>query len=140
MQTAVDSSIILDLLCGDVQAASAAEQLLSDCLSEGALIVSEIVIAEIRPALSDEDLRQFLNDWSIQLVPGSLDSALLAGAMFQSYLKRGGAKKRVAADFVIGAHAMIFASRLCARDRGYWRDYFKKLEVVGPSDSSSESE
>lgn len=136
MLTAVDTSVLLDIVCGDEAASRLAEEVLSRCLQQGSLVVCETVIAELRPALSEQNLRAFLSDWRIHFVPSSLDSGLLAGQMFLAYLKRRGPQKRVVADFLIGAHALLTAQRLCARDRGYWRDYFKQLEVVEPGASN----
>jgi predicted nucleic acid-binding protein len=88
-------------------------------------------LATLRPAFKDEKtLREFLTDWLVEFVPSSRDSALLAGHNFARYLSRGGRQGRIVADFLIGAHAMLHADRLLARDRGYLRDYFPKLTVL----------
>jgi predicted nucleic acid-binding protein len=54
--------------------------------------------------------------------------------MFRSYLARRPATsgRRVIADFLIGAHARCLADRILARDRGYYRDYFKGLRLLVP--------
>lgn len=70
-------------------------------------------------------------------MPSSHASALLAGEMFRVYLQRGGKRGRVVPDFLIAAHAQTHAQRLLARDRGYYRDYFKQLTLWDPTPGAS---
>lgn len=133
MLTAVDSSVLLDVIIASPLHAEASEQALRTASSEGGLLICECVLAEIRPAFSGSNIHEFLADWQLRFLPSSLESALLAGEIFAGYLQRGGKAKRVIADFLIGAHAKIHASRLLARDRGYLRDYFTKLKILEPT-------
>lgn len=61
------------------------------------------------------------------------DAALVASCAWRRYRTRGGQRQRVAADFLIGAHALEQADRLLTRDRGFYRDYFEKLRVLQPA-------
>jgi len=132
MISALDSSVILDVLTGDPQFADTSEALLHRAAAEGKLVLSECVLAEVAPAFKDEQsVLEFLADWQIEFVPSSRDSAILAGRNFARYLARGGRSGRIMADFLIGAHATHHADRLLARDRGYLRDYFRTLKVLG---------
>ncbi len=134
MITAVDTSIILDVLTDDQSHGTQSEAALKKAFNEGKLIVCECVIAEIFPALNDEAIfSEFLSDWHLEFSPIELKSAVLAGKHFSVYLSRGGRAKRVIPDFLIGAHAENSADRLLARDRGYLKDYFKDLIVWDPS-------
>jgi predicted nucleic acid-binding protein len=131
MISALDSSVILDVLV-DGPFADNSESLLRRAMAEGKLIISECGLAEIAPAFKNEkDFDQFLADWEIQFVPSSFASAMLAGRNFARYLARGGRAGRIVPDFLIGAHAMHHADRLLARNRGYLRDYFSKLKILG---------
>jgi len=130
--TAVDSSVLLDVLCGTAAQAERAGSALHAAMSGGRLVVCECVIAEIRPALSGKLFEEFLSDWQLGFVPSSFESAMLAGKHFEQYLSRGGRGGRIISDFFIGAHAKVHADRLLARDRGYLRDYFRGLKVVSP--------
>lgn len=133
MRTAVDSSVLLDVITDDPRFADSSEASLRKAAREGALVVCECVLAEVRPALPDGDAEEFLADWQIEFIPSTRDSALMAGSMFGKYIRRrqraGG---RVIPDFLIGAHAVLLADRLLARDRGYLRDYFGKLKLMTP--------
>jgi predicted nucleic acid-binding protein len=135
MVTAVDSSVLLDVLLNDQQHAPPSIAALRQAANEGSLIICETTLAEIVPTLSVADLPQFLSDWSLAFVPSSQASATLAGEMFRAYLARGGKRGRVVPDFLIAAHAQTHGNRLLARDRGYYRDYFTQLKLWDPGSS-----
>jgi predicted nucleic acid-binding protein len=132
MKTALDTSVILDVLTADPVWADASESALKLALVQGPLVIGECVLAEITPALEPAELDQFLKDWKILFLPSTHESARAAGDMYRRYLLRTSKKTRVLPDFLIGAHAQFHAGRLLARDRGYYRDYFTNLTLIEP--------
>lgn len=136
MVTAVDSSVLLDVLLNDPQHVSPAMAALRRAAAEGSLAVSEVVIAEIAPVLAAGELPKFLTDWRLTFLPSTQPVAVLAGEMFRVFLERGGKRGRVVPDFLVAAHAQQLTNRLLARDRGYYRDYFHQLTVWDPSATS----
>ena len=134
MITAVDTSVILDVLTGSGSFTKSSEVALKTADRDGKLIICDCVLVEIYPALNNEVLfEEFLSDWKLEYIPSSKESALLAGKYFALYLSRGGPKKKNIPDFLIGAHAFSHADRLLARDRGYLREYFDELQVWDPT-------
>jgi predicted nucleic acid-binding protein len=133
MRTAVDSSVLLDVLTDAPGFAEVSEKALIQAKREGVLVICETVVAEVRPVLSAKDFHVFLHDWEIVFEPGSLASAELAGTLFAKYLRRNPERKVVVPDFLIGAHAQLHTDRLLARDRGFLRTYFRDLKVWIPS-------
>jgi predicted nucleic acid-binding protein len=67
------------------------------------------------------------------LLNASARSAFPAGRAWRVYRKQGGSRARILADFLIGAHAHVPASRLLSRDRGFYRKLFPKLSLMDPS-------
>jgi len=118
MKTALDTSVILDVITDDPTWADASESMLVEAYDLGVLVIGECVLAEITPALRPQDLQSFLDEWRIQFLPTSKAAAMRAGRMYQEYLQRSTLVKRVVPDFLIGAHALEHTGRLVARDRG----------------------
>lgn len=133
MVTAVDTSVLLDVLLNDPRHAQASLTALRRAAAEGSLVLSETALAEIVPVLKPGDLPRFLADWKLTFLPSTQAVAALAGEMCRTYLDRGGKRGRVVPDFLIAAHAQQLADRLLARDRGYYRDYFTQLTLWDPS-------
>ena len=132
MVTAVDTSVLLDVLLNDPQHAPASLTALHRAAAEGSLVICDVALAEIVPVLTAGALPQFLADWKLTFVPSTQHVAILAGEMFRVYLHRGGKRGRVVPDFLIAAHAQELSDRLLARDRGYYRDYFMQLNLWEP--------
>jgi predicted nucleic acid-binding protein len=136
MRTAIDSSVVLDVLVADSRHAARSEAALRQCAAEGVLIVGECVVAEIAPTLGGRgsQVGDLLREWRVEFVPSTEQTAALAGSMFGTYLarRRRAGPRRVLPDFLIGAHAALLSDRLLTRDRGYYRDYFKGLVLIEP--------
>ncbi len=133
MKTAVDTSVLLDLSSPDELTAARSDPALQEAASRGELIVCDLVLVELGPALAPgASLHEFVRDWHLEFVPATLEVVELAAAHFAEYLARGGKRGRVVADFLIGAHAKVLADRLLTADAGFRRDYFGDLTLVAP--------
>jgi predicted nucleic acid-binding protein len=131
--TAVDNSVLLDFLNYDPEFGTVSRDALRFCAKEGPLLTCDVVWAEIAgcfPSISA--CREALGELEIEFSPLEPEAAFEAGLAWKAYRQRGGTRTRVAADFLIGAHALCQADRLLTRDRGFYRTCFKRLRVVQP--------
>jgi predicted nucleic acid-binding protein len=132
MKTAVDSSVLFDIVKG-TPGAKAAQTALEVALAHGSVCVCAVVIAELGRYFSDEqDLRDFLAACQLEHDPLSLESALQAAQIMRGYAKNKGPREHVAPDFLIGAHALEQADALLTTDTGFFRHYFAGLKVISP--------
>jgi predicted nucleic acid-binding protein len=132
MKTAVDSSVLFDIVKGAPGAATA-QAALETALAQGGVCVCAVVVAELgRYFANEQDLRDFLTDCQIDHDPLSMDAALEAARIMRGYARNKGPRERVAPDFLIGAHAMRQANALLTCDAGFYRHYFEGLTVVTP--------
>ena len=132
MKTAVDSSVLFDIVKG-APGAVASQTALEAALAHGSLCVCAVVVAELgRYFASEQDLREFLAACQIDHDPLSMEAALEAGRIMRGYARNKGPRARVAPDFLIGAHAIQQADGLLTTDAGFFRNYFAPLNVVTP--------
>ena len=132
MKTAVDSSVLFDIVKG-APGAAAAQAALESALSQGSACVCAVVVAELgRYFASAQDLLDFLADCQIDHDPIDLPSAIEAARIMREYARNKGSRERVAPDLLIGAHASQQADALLTTDAVFFRQYFQKLNVVTP--------
>ena len=139
MITAVDSNILIDVLSPDRVRGTASWEALGASRRRGSLVACDVVYSEVAGLFANqEEARHVLAELGIHYLPTSEEAALRASRIQREYQRRGGDRRRLAPDFLVGAHALDVADRLLTRDRGFYRAYFRDLVVVEPSRSRAE--
>ncbi|MFQ5794014.1 MAG: type II toxin-antitoxin system VapC family toxin [Candidatus Bipolaricaulia bacterium] len=157
MITALDTNILLDILIPNVQYAAASKQRLDEALAQGALVIGEVVYAELAVQFpTPEELDRFLIETKIRLEPSKPEALQQAAQAWEVYLRKRGeelqcpqcgtkqqitcshcgeairVRQHILSDFLVGAHALVQADCLLTRDLGYYRSYFPKLKLLTP--------
>ena len=134
MITAIDTNILLDVLIPNNEYCAAAEAAMEQAASQGSLVISDIVYAELCVFFERQgECDAFLDANEIRVEPLTRDSHFRASRAWRAYRKRGGKRTRILGDFLIGAHAEGQATRLISRDRGFYRRLFPALRLFDPS-------
>ena len=135
---AVDSSVLIDLLGGDVGAEAAADSLRL-AMAKGPVVICDVVVSEVVAGLGfGAELFDVLEEAGINFLATEARAAVRAGEMQRRYKQRLKAEGRLpmsartVPDFLIGAHALLQCNGLITRDAGFFRDYFKGLKVIVP--------
>ena len=134
MITAIDTNVLLDVLVPNEKFCDASIQALESAASEGSLIICDLVYAELCIHFSSQgECDRFLQGNEIRVEALTSEAHFLASRVWRTYRKQGGQRARILADFLIGAHAHVQASRLLSRDRGFYGKLFPKLSLFDPS-------
>jgi predicted nucleic acid-binding protein len=131
--TAVDTSVLIDILVGDRRHGPSSGAALAQARRGGAVIACEAVWAEVGAGFKAADAAPAaLSNLGIGFRPLDAAASTHAGRAWRAYRAAGGQRTRVLADFLIGAHAAALADQLLTRDRGFFRTYFSDVRIVTP--------
>jgi predicted nucleic acid-binding protein len=134
MITAVDTNVLLDVFGADAEFGQRSAEALRACLREGRLVACEVVWAETASFFpSPAAARGPMGRLEVGFSPLDVEAALAASGAWRKHRAKGGRRDRVAADFLIGAHAQLHADRLLTRDRGFYRACFSGLKILDPA-------
>ncbi|MDA2928661.1 hypothetical protein MYX84_01750 [Acidobacteria bacterium AH-259-O06] len=96
MITAVDSNILIDVLIEDPVWGERSHQTLIQAAAEGALVIHEVVVAEIASCFATQaELKESLDEVPIRIAESSLETAFAAGKAHQEYRRQGGRRERM---------------------------------------------
>ena len=130
MITAVDTNVLLDVFGPNVQHGPQSAAWLHDAYDRGAILVCDIVYAELVPSFSSRaSLDRALQEVNATVSPINTTIAYQAGLRWMQYRRAGGPRDRIMADFLIGAHALAAADAFLTRDRGFYATYFSDLKT-----------
>ena len=128
MITAVDTSVLLDVFASGAPHHSQSQERLIDAYDRGAILVCDVVYAELVPAFGDRSsLDKALREINAAVSPIDTAIAYEAGLRWARYRQAGGPRERIIADFLIGAHAVVNADTFLTRDQGFYATYFSEL-------------
>jgi predicted nucleic acid-binding protein len=134
MITAIDTNVLLDILVPNEAHFDGAVRAMEDAAGEGVLVICDLVYAELCIHFSAQhECDDFLQGSQIRVEPLSKEAHFLASRTWRTYRAQGGQRSRILADFLIGAHAQVQATRLLSRDRGFYRKLFPSLRLIDPS-------
>ncbi len=138
MTTAIDTNVIVALWDAEDTLHYAARAALDKAFDQGALVMSGLVYAELMaaPGRTQAFLDDFCAATSIE-VEWHLGEKVCraAGAAFQAYAarrrkQRTPGARRILADFMIGAHALISGYKLLTLDAGIYAASFPMLSIT----------
>lgn len=101
------------------------------------MIICEVVYAELAGLFPNHAaLGTFLHETSIQLKSSSPEMLWKAGELWRRFCvdrpRHSAVARRILADFLIGAHAMLQAEQLLTRDKDFYRAVFTGLRLISP--------
>src|ERR1700690_336137 len=138
MSPAIDTNVLVALWDGGDTLHGIARQALDAVFGRDNLMISGVVFAELMagPTRTEAFLDQFCEETRIE-VQWELEEEIwrVAGRAFQDYAARRRKQKsaeprRILADFLIGAHALVKGYKLLTLDDGMYRMAFPKLGIL----------
>jgi len=138
MTAAIDTNVIVGLWGAEHTLHRAAREILDAAFARGRLVISGVVYAELlaAPGRTEAFVDRFCEETGLG-VEWELGERVWreAGTAYQAYVARRRKQKdadvrRILADFVIGAHALVRGYKLLTLDAGVYAASFPRLAIV----------
>ena len=131
-----DSNIVFALL--DEGAGSRVLPLIDSRRAQQKVFINEIIFAELSPRFVDAALvTEVCEVFGLRVERLTLAECHRAGQAFAEYRRRGGERRSILSDFLIGAQAECRGWSLVTRDRKGFASYFPDLEIIDPYEGHS---
>jgi len=136
MKTALDTNILSNIWSAQPMEA-AIRSALRQLKQSGSLVISPAVYAEglAHPNYSEEGIRKFLDVTGITVDFALMDAVWIeAGRRYREYAvsrrqSQAEPPRRILADFLVGAHALLQADQLVTLDVKFYRTNFPELRL-----------
>jgi predicted nucleic acid-binding protein len=129
----VDSNVLLDVLSGDARWAPWSSTALAALADQAVLVINPLIYAEVSIRFeSIEAIENVLPTTLYRREDIPYPAAYLAGKAYRRYRLRGGKRRSLLPDFLIGAHAAVAGYRVLTRDPRRYRSYYPRLELIAP--------
>jgi predicted nucleic acid-binding protein len=129
----VDSNVLLDVAYGDSRWASWSSTALASLADEAVLVINPLIYAEVSIRYATiEAVESAMPPILYRREDIPYEAAFLAGKAYVRYRERGGRRRSILPDFLIGAHAAIAGYRVLTRDPRRYRSYYPALELIAP--------
>ena len=127
MITALDTSVLLDVLTADPAHGRSSAAALAQARQEGAILACDVVWAETAAWFpSAAAATEAFDRIGLRFDPLDDAASALAGQSWRAYRRRGGTRERIVSDFLVAAHG---------RTAG-WRSGSASARSPGPSRSA----
>jgi predicted nucleic acid-binding protein len=128
----VDTNVLVDVIGADPVFGERSRAALAECAETGVLVINPVVYAEVSALVpSREEVDALLPRELFRRDPIPWEAAFLAGRAYRAYRDRGGARTRILADFLIGAHAAVRGFGMISRDAGHATSF--TVEWIDPA-------
>lgn len=137
MTTAIDTNIIVALWDADDMLHRTARELLNTAQGRGPLVICGVVYAELlgAPGRTEAFIDRFCEEAGIAVEWELGEKSWRVAAAAQSYAarrrkQRDTGPRRILADFLIGAHALVNGYKLLTLDGRMYEATFPRLGIV----------
>lgn len=127
----LDTNVVIAIL--DPESPDSIRETIGTLGDTAELLVNEIIFAELSRAYEEAaEVEAMIASIGARVERLSLPDCHRAGVAFAEYRHRGGSKRTILPDFLIGAQAERRGWPLVTRDRKGFASYFPDLTIIDP--------